>query len=328
MSRYLNRSGATNGSKLSLKKNGSLRLNDNAAYPVSAVTKSITLVPEAISKEVRSVRPKYNLQSCGNTFVTGIKLQKFPPRSQVTTAAGQIKGSSRVAQRYQNVYKIYSRESYVYHCDFFRLMYFPPDHFLSLFRKSEPAINVRTVGRVFLNGNMGASDSEMSIFTRNSQKNGFVKTENTYSPWNRLFENNPSNIPKNYAFLRRQLRLAVRKTFIREWCRLKGHEATSQSNSNHCLDVLGRTRPGIAKDGLYMYQVLIFPDHSTMKEFDACVKESVRVVSNLEWDKFLKPYSSKVKGKTWVQLANERVKPASLNRLLHDSEIPFAVVKQ
>lgn len=341
MRRYLSRSAtlggsSIGGSKLVLKKAGSVAPYDNAANPVTAGSRGVTLAQKPVGRDVRSVRPDCRLQSCGNTFVTGVEVDKFmtgvEPRSRVTAAAAQVKGSCRVAQRYQNVYKIYSRESYVYHCDFFRLMYFPPDHFLSLFRKSKPAINVRTVGRVFLNGNVGeASDGNgMSIFHRNSQKGGFVRTQDTHTPLNRLFENNPSNVPKNYAFLRRQLRLAVRKNFIREWCRLKGDLAVQETmapGGRRFLDAAGRTRPGVAKDGYYMYQVLIFPDQSTMKEFNACVNESVGVVSRLDWDKFLKPHSSKAKGKTWVQLANDRVQPASLNRLLHDNEMPFAVVK-
>lgn len=341
MSRNLNRLGKVRdsfkgGSRLMLKKVGSVRADDVTAFPVLERSKSVSLAPRPISKEVRRVRPRYRLESCANTFISSVEVEKHmtgvKPRSMVTAAAAEVKGSSRVAQRYQNVYKIYSRESYVYHCDFFRLMYFPPDHFLALFRKSKPAVNVRTVGKVFLNGNMGGSNSEngMSIFSRNSQKSGFVRAQDTHSSLSRLFENNPSNIPKNYAFLRRQLRLIVRKTFIREWCRLKGDQAVQETLSRgplRFLDSLGRTKPGIAKDGLYMYQVLIFPDHSTVQEFKACVKESVRIASNLEWDKFLKPQTSKVKDKTWVQVANERVKPHSLNRLLHDNEIPLTVVK-
>lgn len=316
----------------------------DSTSPVTETTKDVSVSPPAKRSALHGV----SLRSCKNTFISDFQPKRHAvsrdTRSNVAFAASKVKGTCGVVQRYHNAYRIYSTESQVYQCDFFRLMYFPPEHFLSMFRKSKPAVNVRTVGQVFLNGNVlntnGNDKSTMrSVFAENSRKGGYTKIEDVHNKLNSLFQSNPSNIPKNYAFLRRQLRLALRKCFIKEWCRLQGGKAVqeeilSQSlGANEfiakCLDDKGRTMPGIAKDGFYSYQVLIFPDSLTGKEFEANVKKSVQIVANLEWDKFLRPYKP-LKGngtKTWVQIANDRVNTQSLNKLLKSSEVPFALMK-
>lgn len=302
--------------------------------PVTETTKDVSVSTPPKRSHLHGV----SLRACQNTFISDFEPKihaiSRDTRSNVAIAASKVKGTCGVVQRYHNAYRIYSGESQVYQCDFFRLMYFPPDHFLSMFRKSKPAVNVRTVGQVFLNGNVlntnGNDKATMrSVFAENSRMGGYTKIEDVHNKLNSLFQSNPSNIPKNYAFLRRQLRLTLRKCFIKEWCRLQGSKAGSNDCIKKCLDDRARTRPGVAKDGFYSYQVLIFPDKLTRTEFEANVKKSVQVVADLEWDKFLRPYKP-FKGdetKTWVQIANDRVKTQSLNKLLKSSEVPFALVK-
>lgn len=337
--KFLDRSG--DSSKLSLKKTNTAASYDELTNPLLSRSRGMSLLPSPVPKKLKQVRPRNVMESCANTFVTSVEIKKHMmgvvPQSNVTAAAAKVKGSCRVVQRYQNAYKIYSRESHVYHCDFFRLMFFPTDHFLSLFRKSVPALNVRTVGEVFLNGKVESDNDGFgrTVFNKNSQKSGFVKTQDTHRRLNKLFQNNPSNIPKNYAFLRRQLRITVRKSFIKEWCKLHGDAAVKEKTTAvspydaKFLDETGRTKPGIAKDGYYMFQVLIFPDKLTKKEFEANVRESIRVVAKLEWDKFLKSHTSKGKEntKTWVQMANDRVRLGSLNKLLESNEVPLSVAR-
>lgn len=327
MSRYLKAVGRVRAtdrqvSRLAVSKLKSWGVWDAATSPVSRSTGGISLSVDPVRQlEVR-------LEDCGNAFVTDVVMQT-QRSGPLALAAGHVKGCNRVVQRYQNVHKVYSRESHVYQCDFFRLMYFPPDHFLSLFRKSKPAVNVRTVGQAFLNGSSG-SDNE--IFQRNSHQTGFLRTQNTQKCLGRLFENNPSNIPRNYAFLRRQLRVALRKCFIKEWCALKGDLAVQEAISSkgagtEFTDDRKRSRLGIAKDGYYMYQVLIFPDKLTREEFESCVKESVRIVANLDWEEFLKAKTAKSTKKTWVQIANDRIRIDSLNRSLENNGMALAVKK-
>lgn len=312
--------------------------------PVTETTKDVSVSAPPKRSHLHGV----SLRSCQNTFISDFEPKihaiSRDTRSIVAIAASKVKGTCGVVQRYHNAYRIYSGESQVYQCDFFRLMYFPPDHFLAMFRKSKPAVNVRTVGQVFLNGNVlntNGNDKAImrSVFAKNSRMGGYTKIEDVHNKLNSLFQSNPSNIPKNYAFLRRQLRLTLRKCFIKEWCRLQGGKAVQEEIQSYslgttdfikkCLDDKARTRPGIAKDGFYSYQVLIFPDKLTGTEFEANVKKSVQVVADLEWDKFLRP-NKPLKGdetKTWVQMANDRVKTQSLNKLLKSSEVPLALVK-
>ncbi|QLL33556.1 hypothetical protein HG536_0E04670 [Torulaspora globosa] len=319
-------------SELVLKKLKLPTAYNNGTGPVLPNASGVSLS----SPRARQLALKKKLEDCNNTFITDVRPRERwdqnQERQNLATAAAKVKGCNRIVQRFQNVHKIYSRESHVYQCDFFRLMYFPPDHFLSMFRKSKPAVNVRTVGQVFLNGSGSSGDGSAgkALFQRNSQKNGFLRTQSTANSLGRLFESNPSNIPRNYAFLRRNLRVSLRKCFIKEWCALSGDLAVQEALSSggagtRYTDPDGRSRVGVAKDGYYMYQVLIFPDRETKKEFESCVKESVQVVSRLDWDEFLKPQSSKAGGKTWVQLANDRVRVHSLNKSLESNEIPFAV---
>lgn len=331
MNRYLKASGkfkdkCKQGSKLVLK-----RLKSPTVYDEG--TGAGVTVPQ---RSAAQLGPKFRLEDCGNTFIADAAIEKptaqGSERLNLTEAAARLKGCNRVVQRFQNMHKLYSQESHVYQCDFFRLMYFPPDHFLSLFRKSKPAVNVRTVGQAFLNGSVssGKDTASKALFQRNSQKTGFLKTQSTTQGLSKLFESNPSNIPRNYAFLRRQLRVMLRKSFAKEWWTLKGdlavQEAASAPGSGAIYtDSHGRAKVGVAKDGYYMYQVLIFPDKVTRKEFESCVSESVEVVSKLEWDEFLKPRWSKNKGKTWVQLANDRVRIPSLNSSLKSHDMPLAV---
>lgn len=319
-------------SRLVLKKLKTPIAYNDGTGPVLANARSVTLS----SPRDNQIALTKKLEDCDNTFITNVKLRRQwdenSERQKLATAAAKVKGCNRVVQRYQNIHKIYSRESHVYQCDFFRLMYFPPDHFLSMFRKSKPAVNVRTVGQVFLNGSDASGDGSAgnAFFQRNSQKNGFLRTQSTANSLGKLFESNPSNIPRNYAFLRRNLRVSLRKCFIKEWCALNGDLAVQEALSRRgagtkYTDPDGRSRVGVAKDGYYMYQVLIFPDKETKKEFEACVQESVQVVSRLDWDEFLKSQSSKAGGKTWVQLANDRVRIHSLNKSLESNEIPYAL---
>lgn len=305
-----------------------------------------------------------------NTFIKkNKKLASYNKGKQsLLIARSQVKGTNSAAQVYQNSLRLYSPQSKVYHCDFFRLLYFPPDHFLSIFRKSKPGLNVRTVGEVFLNGNIsgdGLKQAEnVRVFKENSKidKYGKKKDVSKLTDLQSFFKNNGSNTPKNYAYLRRYLRMFVHKRFIKEWEKLNGDKAVFEQiehskildqlagaglqprNSVHnntstlgkdairdflssCeyLDARGRSKQGVAKDGFYLYQVLIFPDAETRREFASNIQRSVQVVANLEWNGFLK---GKSKNKTWVEEINDKVRPPAINLLLRNDQTPWVVTKE
>lgn len=305
---------------------------DDTRKPVTAETKAISIDSTEYQKDSNK---KLNLlRSCHNTFISNFSVKRGivskDTKSLESKTAARVKGISSAVQRYQSAYRIYSKESHVYQCDFFKLMYYPPEHFLAMFRKSKPAINIRTVGQIFLNGNISKNSIKNVQSSFKDKQYGFPKTLNS------LFQNNPCNTPSNYAFLRRQLKIKLKNCFFSEWCRKNGTKGVDETilsqKLNSCdkstwkyLDTQNRTLPGVAKDGYYSYQVFIFPDKHTIREFEANVIESVAAVANLEWDKFLKPHKC-IKGnynKTWVQIANDRIKTDTLNKFLKSSEIPY-----
>lgn len=325
------------------------KLKGNTVYSDarSPVTKNSKALGSRIGRGSSRCGLRNTVDSCNNSFISNFKVSKDLVSKDTVSPTGklaaELRGTCSVVQRYQNVHRIYSKESQVYQCDFFRLMYYPPDHFVAMFRKSKPAINIRTVGHVFLNGNVlhaanNNSSIVQSLFEGNSSKYGFTKIQDVCKKLHNLFQNNPSNVPSNYAFLRRQTRITLKKCFVKEWCRLKGVEAVLESilaqpldggegASWKYLDDHKRTLPGIAKDGYYSFQVLIFPDQHTKGEFEANVSRSVQEVAKLQWDVFLKSQQKAIKDEdmTWVQKANDHVSIESLNKLLRTNEVPFAV---
>ncbi|SCW02069.1 LAFE_0E13476g1_1 [Lachancea fermentati] len=275
--------------------------------------------------------------------------QYLKGKKTLTKARSQVHGTSSVAQVYQNANRLFSKQAKVYHCDFFRLLYFPPDHFLSLFRKSKPGVNVRIVGEVFLNGNVATDDGKQlkstELFKQKSKMESYGRKQdvNKFKYKFPLFAGDGTNIPKNYAYLRRYLRVFVDKCFIKEWTKLNGDKAVSEqvrfSQTVHgrqrkitnddgikwkYLDTTGQSKRGVAKDGFYLYQVLIFPDVHTKHEFEANIVRSVQTVANLEWPVFLK---GNTPGKTWVQEVNNRVRVSNLNTYLVRDQVPSVVEK-
>lgn len=163
-----------------------------------------------------------------NSFCKPNKLLKNQTKSKYLTleARSKLRGTSSIAQVYQNSFRIFSAQSKVYHCDFFRLLYFPPDHFLSVFRKSKPAVNVRIVGEVFLNGNVTGTDGQRvantDAFVKGSRMDGYGRSQDmsNLKRLQSLFASDGSNVPRNYAYLRRSLRTFLGKCFIEQWIKL------------------------------------------------------------------------------------------------------------
>ncbi|CAR21456.1 Pet130p [Lachancea thermotolerans CBS 6340] len=281
--------------------------------------------------------------SATNNFCKPNKRLEKPPRGEraLVEVRSMLRGTNSVAQVYQNTFRIFSGQSKVYHCDFFRLLYFPPEHFLSVFRKSKPAVNVRIVGEVFLNGNVsksqGRSVANTAVYARGSRIEGYGKSQDVSNlkQLQNVFANDGSNVPRNYAYLRRSLRASLNKWFIQHWMALQGPQAVEEqirrqgeagsSAQWQYLDAQGRSKTSVAKDGFYLFQVLVFPDKTTKQEFKANVARGVKTVADLEWDDFLRSKSNK--SRTWVQECNDRVRVPVMNSYLANDQMPRVLRK-
>ncbi|SCU82619.1 LAME_0C02102g1_1 [Lachancea meyersii CBS 8951] len=317
-----------------------LNLNSNK-YPVTPKTRPVSLssTTELDSNSLASVR---DLGVENNFFgKANKKLAKYRKKQDaLLNARSKLRGTVSIAQVYQNTFRVFSAQSKVYHCDFFRLLYFPPDHILSVFRKSKPAVNVRIVGEVFLNGNVsrgenGRSVANTAVFERGSRIDKYGKSldVSNLKRLQSIFAHDGSNVPRNYAYLRRSLRTFLHGCFIENWTNLKGAQAveeqitreaqSSEANASadwKFLDSDGRSNCGVAKDGFYLFQVLVFPDNFTKHEFETNVAQSVQAVADLQWDKFLRGKPN-IK-KTWVEQANDRVRVPVMNTYLAHGQVP------
>ncbi|SCU79252.1 LAFA_0B01794g1_1 [Lachancea sp. 'fantastica'] len=322
-----------------------LNLNNNK-YPVTAKTRPVCAKNDFDS--ALNASPTVTTIGEQNTFFAKPNKQlarHITKRGASLEARSKLRGTISIAQVYQNTFRVFSAQSKVYHCDFFRLLYFPPDHFLSVFRKSKPAINVRIVGEVFLNGNVsrsenGRSVSNTTVFEQGSRIDKYGKSidVSNLKRLQSIFSLDGSNVPRNYAYLRRSLRAFLHGCFVENWTKLQGSQAveeqtmyeaqnpeTNASTKWKFLQDDGRTKCGIAKDGFYLYQVLVFPDKFTKHEFEANVAQSVRTVADLDWTEFLHGQSKNKK--SWVEQANDRVRVPVVNSYLAHEQIPRVLKK-
>ncbi|CAR27302.1 ZYRO0C13706p [Zygosaccharomyces rouxii] len=285
-------------------------MSRDGSNPYNVTTTPVTETSKPISSS-SNIPFNYDLVSvdpdgsiAGNTFLSGFG--KYGTRSQ-DNLASKIRGSSGVVQKYQNAYRVFSPEALVYQCKYFKLNYYPPEHFLGLFRKTKPAVNVRESGEAQFNNNFQLENKHKTIF-----------------------RNNLSSLPKHYAVYRRLNRMFMKRHMVEEWCRLHGDKAveetigckTSKTGAQY-LDKLGRTKQGVAKDGFYVYMALIFPDEQNREHLAHHVRQSVVTVANLKWDQFLQ--SDKDSNKTWVEKANSCLKPFTINKLLTQSEHSYTL---
>lgn len=277
----------------------------NATVPVTKTTESILSTSKApLNCDLVSIDPDGSI--AGNTFLSGFAT--YGKKSQ-DSLASRIRGSSGVIQKYQNSCRIFSSEALVYQCKYFKLNYYPPEHFLGLFRKTKPGVNVRESGEAHFNNNL--------------------RLENTHK---NIFKNSLSSLPKHYAVYRRLNRVFIKRHLLEEWCRLHGDKAVEETIDSktskmgaHFLDKAGRTKQGVAKDGFYVYMSLVFPDKQNREDLAHHVRQSVNAVADLKWDEFLQ--SNKDNNKTWVEIANSLLKPFTINKLLSQSEHPYTLCR-
>lgn len=248
----------------------------------------------------------------------------------IRAAVDKLRGVSAIILKYQNITKLFSQESKIYECDYFKLYFYPVGHFLTIFRKSKPSLNIKPFSSSVFNSSFPLKDSKLGKVRSQTQEGLFFKK------YDNIFKNYSSPFPKDHEYLRRSLRQSIRKTFIEEWCALGGDKGVKETiifenddvgsitGAKHkwkYLDKYGIPLPGIAKDGFYQYHINKFADENTQEDFKNCVKESVRTVANVSMSDFLLS-KSRNREQSWVDKANSTVNIQSLNRILKSSEAP------
>ncbi|KAH3899106.1 Pet130p SCDLUD_004532 [Saccharomycodes ludwigii] len=362
-----------------------------------------------INDEVMAVKNQSTRHCCPNNFIKFRKTNSTKSKNNGTTDIKGILGSMQFFFYSSNY--LYRKESIVYHCDFFRLLYIPDTHFLSLFKKSTPSFHVTQIGEVYYNGNLVGTQYAESPVIRNvtsvspSLVNPSVVSKNTEQfekdatldkvkrggksnnikhnvkinhkmlgnkELDLLVMKRGLNIPRNYLYLRKMVKRKIKNTFLKKWTELNGYKAIEEQekfqtcidrikqieillkcNDNNkkkksvnsteeflrrnvletekndllkvlkdnCkyIDNLGRTKRGVAKNGIYMFQILIFPDDRTIDEFKVHVNKSVQIVSEKDWYKQID---------FWVNIVNNKVNINTLNGILKKEGLMYKVYEK
>ena len=243
-------------------------------------------------------------------------------KDKITTSP---KGICGPVLKYKNMFQLHEKRATVFGGEFISLKYYPPDHFVSLFRKTNPSFTVKSsISKSFI-------DSTGSYI------------QNHYSK-------KKSAIPTNYAVWRRKLKLLVQVPFFDKWTALDGQTAVRQYiDSKRELGVpivesYEKSMPqGMAKDGNYEFLILKYPNNENDNiALQNEVRRSVEIVANLNWGKFLNErlpklninpkYIHKVIPKkripnTWIETANKKINIGLLNRFLMHANLPLRLIK-
>ena len=244
--------------------------------------------------------------------------QRNLPVSWNTPATNSPKGIYGPVLKFRNSQQLYRPEANIFNSPSLLVRFYPPAHFLSIFRKTKPASNVKT------------TNSEAYI--------------DKCGPYlNALYNKKKSVIPSSYAVWRRRAKLLVQQAFIEEWTALQGPKGVADTIAANSAQASPDTNDvpyppaGIAKDGFYEFVILKYPNGP---EEDAIiskdVRKAVKKVAELDWDTFLKVRPSRYKTNkkpfnqhkhviepTWVQLINEKLKFRQLNTMMRHSSVPY-----
>lgn len=224
--------------------------------------------------------------------------------------------------RYANSNRLFTKEEWRYTSPFFKVRYYPTNHFLCLFRKTRPSVTVHTM-------QMGYTMDD-------------IKLPKVKKYLQKLYVSKKSIDPGDYAVWRRKITVEVKRTFIQEWFDLKGDEEFRKNISAtggigdkplsqfdllkevHKKDVLA------AKDGYYVFNINKFPKAQDMVTFHEHIRKAVRIIAeeNDGTSNDNKTIGKKKKGNiNWVDRINSRLNINSLNRFLHVSDCPYKITK-
>ncbi|KAL3231436.1 Uncharacterized protein RNJ44_00471 [Nakaseomyces bracarensis] len=318
---------------LRIKKVGDAQFleNFNGYHIVDDYSRPIRIEKGKLSKE-----DEFEWRLAGdNTFLVPDRGGSRRSVGSIKETVGKVKGLLDPVSKFQSEARIFANESTLFKCDLFFLQYYPPEHFLSMFRKSRPSVICKPIQEVFVNGRIKQDNTK--YFTVRNEELQLISTN-----FQALVNDSKSKKPKDYAVHRRSLRVNLKKWFIEEWCSLKGPEAVDEqirltsrgiddytSKNYKYLDKTGRSKPGIAKDGYYLYSCMLFPDRINEKEYQEQIKRSVRTVAKMHWDDIYKP-GGKFAGRSesWVERANNKVNVKSVNTYLAHAEAPYRVINE
>lgn len=209
------------------------------------------------------------------------------------------------ALRYITANKFHSKEARIFKCKYFSLFYFPSNYFLSLFRKTRPALTVSFDNNV--NGNPGLltyPDSTKRIIIQGKSVNPF-----------------------DYACWRKKVSLEVKKTFLQEWISI-----TSSHQNNDNLNYGESNIIQNSIDGYYTYVMRLYPTNKDINEFRNQVRKSLKEVAELQTtrnqniskgQKKIKPQSTQ-----WVSDMNNKLNIKKFNNFLKMMDFPYMLIKK
>ncbi|KAK5778349.1 hypothetical protein RI543_004010 [Arxiozyma heterogenica] len=220
--------------------------------------------------------------------------------------------------RFANSNNLYSQESLAYSCSYFKMRFYPTNHFLSLFRKTKPSITVQAM--------------QMKSFLDDCQSKKVVDY------LRKVYLNEKSVVPGDFAVWRRKITVKVKQIFIKEWYMMEGNKDiidninsisnnVKMNNKSIMLKELskqyeGRKITNRAKDGYYMFFIYKYPSVEEMKLFQEHIRNAIRQVADRE-----SQLENKKSNKNWVERANSKVNITFLNKLLVANECPYRVIK-
>ncbi|CCK68935.1 Pet130p KNAG_0B05010 [Huiozyma naganishii CBS 8797] len=176
--------------------------------------------------------------------------------SSASCPPGQLpKGLHGIVLRVANQWNLHSRESLVYQGKYMYMRFFPTWHFLSLFRKTRPAVSVKF-------------NKEMTFL---NECGTYLQTE---------YAKRKSVIPADYAVWRRKITMYVKSEFIRQW--------RSLNTTTGSFDASGGTPVGVAKDGYYIVHLSKMPSNDELPELQREINAAVTRTAELSWDSILK----------------------------------------
>lgn len=282
--------------------------------PVTKNTESIIHIPNTLSNITLS-----ESQSHGNIMIKP-NHRLLNLLSKETHINQRLKGVQSSIKSYQQLSRIYSDKLQVYKCNFFQLSFYPTEHFIGMVRKSKPSIHFTYGKGILLNGNINDKVS----FEKNMEIIEDKQFNVNISKMNKFLQAHGSLMPRNWSYLRTTTRKFIRRIFINQWISLNGDKAlcnnVKSQKSNVFLDIQGRTLPGVAKDGLYHYHIIIFPTEATKYDYERDVKKSIEAVANLSWDSYL---HTKKGISNWVNASNEKAKLSKMNSIFKKDQLPF-----
>ncbi|CCF60127.1 hypothetical protein KAFR_0J00590 [Kazachstania africana CBS 2517] len=218
----------------------------------------------------------------------------------ITSIDQKPKGVCGPVLRYVSSNRLYSKESSIYKSSYFQLRYYPPNHFISIFRKSKPAVNIRFQhGVSFLSGS-----------SRYLQE---------------LYAQRKSIVPSSFAVWRRTLTVKIKDIFVDEWYKLGGTKSVDEANKLGEEAFMKQDGSNIAKDGVYMFQIFNYPDPSNMDRFEEEIRKALGMVAKKSWNELFK---SQAKNKNWVEEVNGKLNIGMLNAALRFERVPYRLIRK